>query len=109
MRAVLGLGSHLWNFLGAALAACTTITLRIYFNQKQWDLKAIRTDFAQISNNGESPQSHFERIIHLDGALTEEQMVRLLVVANHCQVHLTLEAGSKIGTQLKTAVRSGTA
>jgi putative redox protein len=102
----LGLGLTPTELLCAALAACTTMTLRMYCHRKQWNLKSIRTDVARAPRSAESSQAHFERIIHLDGTLSDEQAARLLAVANRCPVHVTLEAGSQIGTQLKTAVGS---
>jgi putative redox protein len=100
----LGLGLTPTELLCAALAACTTMTLRLYCNRKQWALRSIRTEVTQIPRLDEGGQVHFDRTIHLDGDLSEEKAARLLAVANRCPVHLTLEAGSKIGTQLKTAV-----
>ena len=102
----LGMGLTPTELLCAALAACTIMTLRMYCNRKGWDLKSIRTDVVQAPKNAESAQAHFERTIHLDGALSEEQAARLLAVANRCPVHVTLETSSQIGTQLKTAVGS---
>jgi putative redox protein len=99
-----GLGLTPTELLCAALAACTTMTLRLYCNRKQWALKSIRTEVTQIPRPDEGGQAHFDRTIHLDGDLSADQAARLLAVANRCPVHLILEAGSKIGTRLKTAV-----
>jgi putative redox protein len=102
----LGLGLTPTELLCAALAACTTMTLRMYCTRKQWDLQFIRTDVTQAPRNAQSSQARFERTIHLDGALNKEQMVKLLAIANRCPVHVTLEAGSQIGTQLKAGAPS---
>jgi putative redox protein len=102
----LGLGLTPTELLCAALAACTTMTLRMYCTQKKWNLQVIRTDVTQAPRNAQDAQARFERTIHLDGALSDEQMVKLLAIANHCPVHVTLETGSQIGTQLKAAAVS---
>jgi putative redox protein len=98
----LGLGFTPTELLCAALAACTTMTLRLYCHRKQWTLKCIRTEVTQHPRPDVGGPARFERTIHLEGELSEDQSARLLAVANHCPVHVTLEAGSKIGTQLKT-------
>jgi putative redox protein len=103
----LGLGLTPTELLCAALAPCTTMTLRLYCNQKLWALQSIRTEVTQTPRPDERGQAHFDRTIHLDGDVSEDKAARLLAVANRCPVHLTLEAGSKIGTQLKTVAGPG--
>jgi putative redox protein len=103
----LGLGLTPTELLCAALAACTTMTLRIYCNRRQWALNTIRTEVTQVPRTDEGRQAHFDRTIHLDSDLSEDKAATLLTVANRCPVHLTLEARSKIGTQLKTAAGPG--
>jgi uncharacterized OsmC-like protein len=61
----------------------------------------------QATRHAQDAQARFERTIYLDGALSDAQMDKLLAIANRCPVHATLEAGSQIGTQLKTAAPSG--
>jgi len=80
------------------------MTLTLYCNRKQWALKSIRTEVREILRPDEGGQAYFDRTIHLDGNLSADKAARLLAVANRCPVHLILEAGSKIGTQLKPAV-----
>jgi len=98
----LGLGLTPTELLCAALAACTTMTLRLYCNRKRWVLKSIRTDVTQAPSPDEGGQAHFDRTIHLDGDLSEDKAARLLAVANRCPVHLILEGGSTISTRLET-------
>jgi putative redox protein len=103
----LGLGFTPTELLCAALAACTTMTLRLYCRRRKWTLKSIRTEVTQTPRPDEGGQAHFDRTIHLDGDLSEDNAARLLAVANRCPVHLTLEAGSKIGTQLRAVAGPG--
>jgi putative redox protein len=99
----LGQGLTPTELLCAALAACTTMTLRMYCTRKQWDLQGVRTDVVQAPRKTQDTQASFERTIYLEGALSDEQLVKLLAIANRCPVHLTLEAGARIGTELKGA------
>ena len=100
-----GLGQGLTpnELLCAALAACTTITLRMYCMRKAWQVKSIRTDVVETPRNDQTPHAHFERTIHVDGNLTDGQIEKLLSIANHCPVHVTLESASEIATQLKNS------
>jgi putative redox protein len=104
----LGQGLTPTELVCAALAACTTMTLRMYCTRKQWDLQGVRTDVVQAPRNVHHTQARFERAIYLEGALSDEQVLKLLAIANRCPVHLMLEAGAQIGTQLKgaTAVKA---
>jgi len=103
----LGLGFTPTELLCAALAACTTMTLREYCTRKQWNLKSVRTEVIQEPRTAQSPQAHFERTIYIDGALSDEQTAKLLAIANRCPVHLILETASKIDTELKPASGAG--
>jgi uncharacterized OsmC-like protein len=73
----------------------------MYCTRKQWDLQGVRTDVVQTPRTAHETQARFERSIALEGALSDEQMAKLLVIANRCPVHLALEAGAQIGTRLK--------
>ena len=54
--------------------------------------------------NKEMKIDHFEREIELQGDLTEEQIARLLEIADRCPVHRTLESEIRIITKLKMPV-----
>lgn len=102
----MGMGLTPTELLCAALAACTTMTIRMYCNRKQWALKSVQTDVTLGARGAQSTQTRFDRIIHLQGNLSEGQAAKLLAIANRCPVHLTLEAASKICTELKTTTGS---
>ncbi len=85
------------EYLAAALAACTGMTLKMYAGRKSWDLQDAvvkvdieRTDEVEI----------FKRSIELLGNLDAEQRERLLEIANKCPVHKALAGKIEINTNL---------
>lgn len=85
------------EYLAAALAACTGMTLKMYAGRKSWDLQDAvvkvdieRTDEVEI----------FKRSIELLGNLDTEQRERLLEIANKCPVHKALAGKIEINTNL---------
>ena len=99
----LGTGPTPFQLLAAALAACTTMTLRMYARQKSWPVAAIRTTAGHERQPGQNPVDLFTRCISLEGDLTNEQRNRLLEIADRCPVHRTLTAGARVQTTLGTA------
>lgn len=67
------------EYLGAALAACTGMTLKMYAQRKSWDLQdAIVTVDIERVNDIEK----FKRSIKLVGLVDAEQSQRLLEIAS---------------------------
>jgi len=94
----LGSGPTPYDLLSAALAACTTMTLRLYAERKQWPVERIRTAVGHMKQPGAELADLFTRRIALDGPLDPEQRARLLEMADRCPVHRTLEAGARFET-----------
>ena len=85
------------EYLGAALAACTGMTLKMYAQRKSWDLQdAIVTVDIERVNDIEK----FKRSIKLVGLVDAEQSQRLLEIANKCPVHKALTGTIEINTEL---------
>ena len=87
-----------YDLLLAGLAACTAITLRMYADRKQWDVKSIGVDL-QYLREGESERIH--RKLRLDANLTDEQRARMADIAERTPVTLTLKRGLPITTELE--------
>lgn len=94
-------GPNPYELLSAALAACTTITLRMYANHKDWDCAAFSTEVIHEREKGAKPNEGadiFHRVIRVDEELDEAQWEKILEIANKCPVHRTLERGTTIKT-----------
>jgi putative redox protein len=86
--------------LRAALAACTTITLRMYAGRKEWPLERIECEVSGTSTReGGTMRTHLTRRIRLIGELDEDQRARLIEIAGRCPVHRTLEGEVTIDTE----------
>ncbi|QWE08458.1 OsmC family protein [Polynucleobacter ibericus] len=85
------------EYLGAALAACTSMTLKMYAGRKEMKLEnAIVTVDIQRADDVET----FAREIQLVGNLSAEEKERLLEIADKCPIHKALAGQIQIKTQL---------
>ena len=92
-----GTGPSPHEYLGAALAACTSMTLKMYAGRKEMNLEnAIVTVDIDRINDVET----FSREIQLLGNLSAEEKERLLEIANKCPIHKALAGQIQIKTQL---------
>ena len=92
-----GTGPTPHEYLGAALAACTSMTLKMYASRKSMSLKnAIVTVDIERVNDVET----FARDIQLQGDLSAEEKERLIEIANKCPIHKALAGTIEIKTQL---------
>lgn len=95
-----------YELLLASLGACTSMTVRMYANHKQWPLDDIEVRLHHEKTSLTDAQGvtqtidQVRREVILRGPLTEEQRTRLLDVANKCPVHKTLTGQLRIGTAL---------
>lgn len=92
------MGPNPHDLLAAALAACTTHTLRLYAKRKNWPLGALQVEVSHAREAGATPPDRFLRTIRLGGDLDAEQRARLLDIADKCPVHKLLTTGAAIST-----------
>ncbi|MDE9450682.1 OsmC family protein [Aliiroseovarius sp. Z3] len=100
-------GMSPYGFLSTGLAACTSMTIRMYARRKGWPLDHVRVDVSHDKVHAQDAETgtrdrvdQFQREISLDGALDHDQRARLLEIADRCPVHRTLEGSSKVLTKL---------
>ena len=100
-------GPNPYDFLLAALGACTAMTLRLYAERKalRLDRVAVRLHHAKVHaadcetcERKEAKVDRIERGIVLEGELDAQERSRLLEIADKCPIHRTLTAGVEIAT-----------
>ena len=96
----LGTGPTPYDLLCAALATCTTMTLRFHAGRKGWDVGTVETHVTHARVPGQVPADQFTRVITLDPSLDPAVRAELLAVANRCPVHKTLTTGAGVATTL---------
>ena len=98
-------GPSPYEYLLAALGACTSITMIMYAKRKQWPLDGVEIElshFREYEVDGENVEEDghlldvIRRSITLHGPLDEEQKERLAYIATRCPVHKTLTNSPQI-------------
>jgi putative redox protein len=87
-----------YELLCAALAACTSITLRMYAARKDWPLERIEVD---VHYGKTDEAARIDRRLRLYGALDDDQRARLADIAERTPLTLTLKSGVAIETRLE--------
>ncbi|MEO0679307.1 MAG: bifunctional alpha/beta hydrolase/OsmC family protein [Pseudomonadota bacterium] len=98
-----------YALLSAALGACTTMTLRMYARRKGWPVAGLSVDVlhdkvhaddcAGCEEGAAGRIDRFERVIRIEGDLTEAQRAKLLEIADKCPVHRTLHGSVEVVTR----------
>ena len=92
-------GPSPYQYVYAGLAACTTITLKMYADRKQWDLQEVFVYISHSKKKNTELNIPMEKPTRIDfitkklkfvGNLTDEQKQRLKEIAAKCPVHKTL-------------------
>lgn len=73
------------ELLEASLAACTAMTLRMYADKKEWDLKQVNVQVG-FKRNIATQHVTFKKEIELVGDLDAEQRQKLLEMGSKCPI-----------------------
>jgi putative redox protein len=108
-------GPSPYDFVAMALAACTSMTLRMYATQKKLDLPRVRVevthhkvhakDCAECTDEQRAQPGKIdklERRISVEGSAAPELRAKLLEIANRCPVHRTLETGAIVVSSVES-------
>ena len=91
-------GPNPFDMLGAAIAACTLMTLKLYAQRKGWELEGLRVHVTHRKGVA-GERDGFDRVLEL-GEVTDEQREGLLRIAQRCPVHLLLERGADVSVAI---------
>jgi putative redox protein len=103
-------GPDPYDLVAAALGACTTMTLRMYADKKDWPVERVqvRVDHDKIHagdcDSCEQDRGKIDKLtrtIKIDGELDDKQRKRLLEIADRCPVHETLMRENVVKTSLE--------
>ncbi|MBO3115669.1 alpha/beta fold hydrolase [Winogradskyella sp. DF17] len=92
-------GPSPYEYLNAALAACTVMTLKLYAERKQWDLNEVFIYISHSRKHSDDLRAEVEKPKYLDhiskklkfvGNLDDSQKERLKEIASRCPVHKTI-------------------
>ncbi|MGB6151474.1 MAG: alpha/beta fold hydrolase [Pricia sp.] len=102
-------GPSPYDFLSAALASCTAMTLKLYAERKKWDLKEVYVYVTYAKKHSTDLMLDLEKPVRIDhllkklefvGNLDDDQKKRLKEIASKCPVHKTLQGEIIISTEV---------
>ncbi|WP_347374455.1 alpha/beta fold hydrolase [Aequorivita sp. Q41] len=102
-------GPSPYEYLNAAIASCTVMTLKLYAERKKWDLQEVfvyithaRKHSDELMLDVEKPGylDHISKNIKLVGNLDDAQKQRLKEIASKCPVHKTVASEVIFDTEI---------
>ncbi len=96
------------ELLAAALASCTSMTVRSYAERKGWELDGMTVQVAFVEDGGDGRPSYAVTLDLPDG-LEETQARRLAAIALKCPVRRALTAGAAMQDEVRHGSQPATA
>ncbi|MGB5434553.1 MAG: bifunctional alpha/beta hydrolase/OsmC family protein [Maribacter sp.] len=102
-------GPSPYEMVSAGLSACTAMTLQMYAKRKNWKIENVEVHTSYSKTHAEdckdcessnSKIDTFQRKIKITGDFDDNQLKRLLQIAEKCPVHKTLRNSSEIKSEL---------
>jgi putative redox protein len=103
------LGPSPYELLIASIGACTVMTLKLYAERKEWDLKEVFVYLSYSKIHAEEINSEKELIGYIDvikkklkfvGDLNDAQKEKLMQIASKCPVHKTVSSEVHFQTEV---------
>ena len=98
-----------YDLLSAALASCTTMTIKMYATHKGLDIQSVTVAVRHAKIHAKDCEScetekgyvdRLARVLELEGDLDEAARARMVEIADRCPVHRTLHSEVVIETRL---------
>jgi putative redox protein len=112
-------GPSPYDYLAAALGACTSMTLRVYAEHRRLALGRVTVtvkhgklpaehcvDCGEAAEGRTGKIDRFERVISVEGGVDAGVADKLIEIAAKCPVHRTLEARSAVVTRISDEMGS---
>ena len=96
-------GAEPFDLMLSSLGACTAITMRMYGDRKEWKLGTIDVNL-RLVKDGDYPM-RIERRISVSEPIDDEQLRKLLEIADKTPVTKALAAGVPIQTVLEISTQ----
>jgi len=94
------------QLLLAALGSCTSMTLKLFAQRRDWKLEAVKITLNEESiddpGNPGRKMSKITRDIEVKGEFTKEQLDALRSIADKCPIHKLLTGAKQILTNLES-------
>ena len=87
------------ELLASALSSCTTATIKMFADRKEWEVEEVSVKVL-FDNETKEGVSQFKKIIEIKGNLTEEQRNILHKIAHACPIQKILTGEIAIESEM---------